>query len=158
MRTLLAGGLSMLLAYAPQAHVGGADASPCDGIVGLWEYIPPSAPGNAIVARQGSKYLGVFLHPLPEPYTEQARPRDAGKKAGGGPDTYGVAGAWELTCEAESGPARLRLRWLYSSFRPQDVGTEVVFELERAGRQGQWWKIGPDGKRGALMGAGRLIK
>jgi hypothetical protein len=158
MRTLLAGGLLMVLASASQAHAGQATASPCDGVVGVWEYVPPSAPGNAIVAKQGSKYLGVFLHPLPTPYSEQTRPRDATEKAGGGPDLYCVAGAWELTCEAESGAPRLRLHWLYSSFRPQDVGTEVVFELERAGSEGKWWNIGPDGKRGALLGAGRLIK
>jgi hypothetical protein len=51
-----------------------------------------------------------------------------------------------------------RLRWLYSSFRPQDVGTEVAFELERVGSEGKWWSIGPEGRRGTLLGAGRLIK
>jgi hypothetical protein len=71
---------------------------------------------------------------------------------------YSVAGAWELTCEAEAGTPRFRLQWLYSSFRPQDVGTEVVFEFERSGSEGKWWSIGPDGKRDRLMGAGRLIK
>jgi hypothetical protein len=158
MRALLAGGLLLFLACAPRIHAGEPDASPCDGIVGVWEYVPPSAPGHAIVAKQGAKYLGVFLHPLPEPYSEQPRPRDASEKAGSGPALYSVAGAWELTCEAGSGPARFRLHWLYSSFRPQDVGTEVVLELERVDSQAKWWSIGPDGKRGALMGAGRLTK
>jgi hypothetical protein len=51
-----------------------------------------------------------------------------------------------------------RLRWLYSSFRPQDVGTEVAFELERVGSEGKRWSIGPEGRRGTLLGAGRLIK
>jgi hypothetical protein len=50
------------------------------------------------------------------------------------------------------------MHWLYSSFRPQDVGTEVVFEFERAGSEGKWWLIRPDGKRDKLLGAGRLIK
>ena len=157
MRVLLAAGL-LVLACAPQAYADQADASTCDGIVGVWEYVPPSAPGHAIVAKQGSKYLGVFLHPLPEPYSEQTPTRGTADKARGGPDSYSVAGAWELTCEAEAGTARFRLRWLYSSFRPQDVGTEVDFELERVGSEGRWWSIGPEGKRGKLLGAGRLIK
>ena len=157
MRPLLVAGLWTVLACAPQPGAAEADAPRCDGIVGVWEYVPPSAPGTAIIARQGTNYLGVFLHSLPEPYSEQTRPRDATEKTGGNPDLYGVAGAWELTCEAGSGAARLRLHWLYSSFRPQDVGTEVVFELERAGREAKWWYIGPDGKRGR-MGASRLIK
>jgi len=158
MRTVVAGALLMVLACAPQTHAGEAEASRCDGIVGIWEYVPPSAPGHAIVAKQGTRYLGVFLHPLPEPYSEQTPPRVATEKAGGGPDSYSVAGAWELTCEAEAGTPRLRLHWLYSSFRPRDVGTEIVFELERSGSEGKWWSIGPDGKRDRLLGAGRLIK
>ena len=157
MRLLLAGGLVMVLACATEAHGGETKAPDCDAMVGVWQYVPPSAPGNAIVAKQGSKYLGVFLHPLPKPYSEQTPTRDAAEKAGGGQDLYSVAGAWELTCESAPGAARLRLHWLYSSFRPQDVGTEVVFELERAGREAKWWYIGPDGKRGK-MGTSRLIK
>ena len=158
MRTALAGALFVLLACAHQAHAGEAGASRCDAIVGVWEYVPPSAPGHAVVAKQGSKYLGVFLHPLSEPYSEQTRPRATTEKAGGGSDLYSVAGAWELTCEAEAGTPRLRLHWLYSSFRPQDVGTEAVFEFERSISEGKWWSIGPDGKRDRLTGAGRLIK
>jgi hypothetical protein len=158
MRIALPGALLMVLAFAPQLRAGEAEASRCDGIVGVWEYIPPSAPGHAIVAKQGAKYLGVFLHPLPEPYSEHTRPRATAEKAGGGPDLYSVVGAWELTCEGEAGIPRLRLHWLYSSFRPQDIGTEVVFELERAGSEGKWWLVGPDGKRDRLLGAGRLIK
>ena len=153
MRPLLVAGLWTVLACAPQPGAAEADAPRCDGIVGVWEYVPPSAPGTAIIARQGTNYLGVSLHSLSEPYSEQTRPRDAS----GGPALYSVAGAWELTCESAPGAARLRLHWLYSSFRPQDVGTEVVFELERAGREAKWWYIGPDGKRGT-MGASRLIK
>jgi hypothetical protein len=158
MRTALAGGVLMVLACAYQLHASGVDAARCDGIVGVWEYVPPSAPGHAIVAKQGTKYLGVFLHPLPQPYSEQARRQATTEKANARPHLYSVAGAWELTCEAKAGLPRLRLHWLYSSFRPQDVGTEVVFELERVGSEGKWWHIGQDGKRDRLLGAGRVIR
>lgn len=157
MRLLLAGGLLMTLACATQAHAGETKAAGCDAMVGVWEYVPPSAPGHAIIARQGSKYLGIFVNTLPEPYSEQTRGRDAWETAEPNRNLYSVAGAWEYTCEAASNKLRLRLHWLYSSYRPQDVGSEAVFEVEPAGSQAKWWFIGPDGKRGT-MGAGRLLK
>jgi hypothetical protein len=156
MRAILARGLLMALACAPEVYASGADASGCDGMVGVWEYLPPSAPGHVIIARQGSKYLGIFVNTLPEPYGEPARSRDAGQKAGARPDQYSVAGVWEYTCGVAPGMLRVRLHWLYSSYRPQDVGTEALFEFEVAGRQAKWWLVGPDGKRGP-MGAGRLL-
>jgi hypothetical protein len=156
MRMLLAGGLLMLLACATEAHAGETKAAACDAMVGVWEYVPPSAPGHAVIARQGSKYRGIFMHRLPEPYDEQTRGRDAWETEPNG-NLYSVAGAWEYTCEAESNKLRLRLHWVYSSFRPQDVGSEAVLEVEPAGNEAKWWAIGPDGKRGA-MGAGRRLK
>jgi hypothetical protein len=156
MRAILAGGLLMALACAPEAYASGADASDCDRMVGVWEYVPPSAPGHAVIARQGSRYLGIFVNTLPEPYSEQAPSRDAGQKAGASPDQYSVAGVWEYTCDVAPGGLRVRLHWLYSSYRPQDVGTDAVLEVEVAGSQAKWWFLGPDGKRGT-MGAGRLL-
>jgi hypothetical protein len=157
MRLRLAGGLSIALACAAQTHAGETKTADCDGMVGVWEYVPPSAPGHAVIARQGGKYLGIFVNTLPEPYTEQTETRKAQEKAEPRPDSYSVAGAWEYTCDATPDKLRLTLHWLYSSYRPQDVGSEVVLEVERAGNQATWWYIRPDGQRGP-MGAGRLVK
>lgn len=157
MKSLSAAGLLMVLTCATAAHAGETKATGCDAMVGVWEYVPPSAPGHAIVARQGGKYLGIFVNTLPEPYSEQTRPRDAQQKAEPKSDSYSVAGAWEYTCDAAPGKLRITLHWLYSSYRPQDVGSEAVLEVELAGSQAKWWFIGPDGKRGT-MGAGRLLR
>jgi hypothetical protein len=157
MRLLSAGGLLMVLACATEARAGETKAPGCDAMVGVWQYVPPSAPGHAIIARQGSKYLGIFVNTLPEPYSEQTRARDAREKAEPNRDLYSVAGAWEYTCDAAAGKLHLRLHWLYSSYRPQDVGSEVLIEVEPAGSEAKWWFIGPDGKRG-MMGAGRLLR
>jgi hypothetical protein len=55
MRLLLTGALLIPLSCALEAHAGQTKASGCDAMVGVWEYVPPSAPGNAIIAKQGSK-------------------------------------------------------------------------------------------------------
>ena len=157
MRLLSAGGLLMVLACATQTHAGETNAVGCDAMIGVWEYVPPSAPGHAIIAKQGNKYLGIFINTLPEPYSEHPKTRDAQPKNAPTPDSYSVAGAWEYTCEAAPGKLRLTLHWLYSSYRPQDVGTRVVLEVEPAGTRAKWWYIGSDGKRGS-MGAGHLVR
>jgi hypothetical protein len=126
-------------------------------MVGVWEYVPPSAPGHAIIARQGTKYLGIFVNTLPEPHSEQPKAQAGSEKAELSPNAYSVAGAWEYTCEVAPGKLRLVLHWLYSSYRPQDVGSEATLEVELLGSEAKWWFIGPDGKRGT-MGAGRLLK
>jgi hypothetical protein len=130
-------------------------ANGCDAMVGVWEYLEPSAPGHAIIAKQGSKYLGVFINTLPAPDAPRTRPSADAKKGSAHPTS--VAGAWEYTCEASAGKARLKLRWLYSSFGPQDVGSEATIDVELDGSQAKWWWIEADGKRGT-MGAGRLLK
>jgi hypothetical protein len=153
MRLHLVTGL-LTLVCASGAHASQTNAPGCDAMIGVWEYVEPSAPGHAIVAKQGSKYLGIFVNTLPEPYNERAKPRTREK---GQVDLYAAAGAWEYACEAVDGKLRLTHRWLYSSYRPQDVGAEFIIEIEMAGSQAKWWFIGADGKRG-IMGAGRLIK
>jgi hypothetical protein len=157
MRLLSAAGLLIFTACATQTHAAEANAVGCDAMVGVWKYVPPSAPGHAIIAKQADKYLGIFVNTLPEPYSEHAKPRDAQPKDEPQPDSYSVAGVWEYTCEAAPDKLRLTLRWLYSSYRPQDVGTQVVLEVEIAGPDARWWYLGPDGKRGS-MGAGHLLK
>ena len=143
MRLHLAGLLLTTLACVSRAQVGETKSPGCDAMVGVWEYVEPSAPGHAIIAKQGSKYLGIFVNTL------------RGQKAQANLDS--VAGAWEYTCAAASDKLRLTLRWLYSSYQPQDVGSEVVLEVELTGKRAKWWYIGADGKRGA-MGAGRLLR
>ena len=51
MGLVLAGGL--LAAVASTAGVQAADAKPsaCDAFVGVWEYLPPSAPGHAVIGK-----------------------------------------------------------------------------------------------------------
>ena len=153
MRLLLAGLVTTLVCVSG-AQAGQTKALGCDAMVGVWEYVEPSAPGHAIIAKQGSKYLGIFVNTLPEPYDERAKPRPREK---GQADSFAVGGAWEYSCEAVAGKLRLTHRWLYSSYRPQDVGSEFTIEVEMADSQAKWWFIGADGKLG-LMGAGRLLK
>ena len=154
MRLHLATGLLTTLVCGSGAHASETTTPRCDAMVGVWEYIAPSAPGHAIVAKQGSKYLGIFVNTLPEPYAGQTKTRTGDAKQA---DSYAVAGAWEYACEATGGKLRLTLRWLYSSYQPQDVGSEVILEVEVAGSQAKSWFIGADGKRGT-MGAARLLK
>jgi hypothetical protein len=149
MRLLLVGGVLTSVVWTGGAYAAETKATGCDAMVGVWEYLPPSAPGHAIIAKQDGKYLGVFAHNLPAPETAGTKASAAGPRA--------AAGAWEFTCEGSAGELRMRLRWLYSSFRPQDVGSEATLEVEVDGSQARWWSIGADGKRGA-MGAGRLLK
>ena len=155
MRLLLVGGLLTTLVSVSGAHAGETKAPGCDAMVGVWEYIEPSAPGHAIIAKQGSKYLGIFVNTLPEPYAGPTKTGTGGEKSQA--NSYSVAGAWEYTCEATSDKLRLTLRWLYSSYQPQDVGSEIILEVELAGSEAKWWFIGADGKRGT-MGAGRLLR
>ena len=155
MRLLWAGGLLAALLCTSDTRAGDTQAPRCDAMVGVWEYVPPSAPGYAIIARQGGQYLGTFINTLSEPYGTQRR-GDAARTPEGRPDLYSVAGTWEYACEALPGVLRLRMRWLFSSYRPQDTGSEFTIEAEPAEGQARWWVIGPDGKRSA-MGAGRKI-
>jgi len=157
MRLLLASGLLMALVSGQGAHACETNGPGCDAMVGVWEYVPPSAPGHAVIARQGAKYLGIFINTLAQPYDEQPTTPGAGKKLETTPDAYSVAGAWEYTCEATPSQLRLQLHWLYSSYRPQDVGSEVALEVELTGSDAKWWSMGSDGKRGT-MGAGRRLR
>jgi hypothetical protein len=154
MRPLLA--VMMTAVCAGRVQAGDERAPVCEDMVGVWEYVEPSAPGHAIIARQGERYLGIFVNTLSEPYTEGTKAPAGTSKTSGPTHPYSVAGAWEYTCTAAADKLRLTLVWLYSSYRPQDVGSQVVLEVELAGRQGKWWFIGPDGKRGT-MGAGRRL-
>jgi hypothetical protein len=154
MRLLLAG--IVLAAVARAAGVQAAETKPsaCDAMVGVWEYLPPSAPGHAVVGKVQSKYIGVFYNTLASDTPRKEPSTDAEKAL---LYSRGGAGAWEYTCEESVGKLHLEFRWLFSSYSPQLVGSEFTAELEQDGNEAKWWFIGPDGKRGA-MGAGRLLK
>ncbi len=155
MRLVLAG--QVLAAVACAAGVQAAQTKPnaCDAMVGVWEYLPPSAPGHAVIGKVQSKYVGVFYNHLPASKTPRTEPSTDTEKA----ILYsrGGAGAWEYTCEASAGKLRLKYRWLFSSYSPQSVGSEFTVELEQDGNEAKWWLIEANGARGA-MGAGRLLK
>jgi hypothetical protein len=129
--------------------------SACDAMVGVWEYLPPSAPGHAVIGKVESKYVGVFYNRLPA--SEGPRPEASTDAEKAIFYSRGGAGAWEYTCEASAGKLRLKFRWLFSSYSPQSVGSEFTVELERGGNEAKWWLIDANGARGA-MGAGRLLK
>lgn len=155
MRLVLAG--QVLAAVACAAGVRAAQTKPnaCDAMVGVWEYLPPSAPGHAVIGKVQSKYVGVFYNHLPASEKPRTEPSTDVEKA----ILYsrGGAGAWEYTCEASAGKLRLKYRWLFSSYSPQLVGSEFTVELEQDGNEARWWLIDANGARGA-MGAGRLLK
>jgi hypothetical protein len=128
--------------------------STCDAMVGVWEYLQPSAPGLAVIAKVGPKYVGVFFNSLRAPDVPSTEPSTDAEKAA--IYSKSAAGVWEHTCEGSAGKARLKLRWLYS-LRPPPVGPEATLDWEQEGNEAKWWWLGTDGKRGA-MGAGRLLK
>lgn len=76
MRLHLVTGLLTLFVCALRADASQTNAPGCDAMVGVWQYVEPSAPGHAIIARQGSKYLGIFVHPLSEPYNDAKPERE----------------------------------------------------------------------------------
>ena len=153
-RLLLAGTVLAAVAWAAGVQVAETKPSACDAMVGVWEYLPPSAPGLAVIGKVQSKYIGVFYNALPSDSPRTEPSTDAEKAI---LYSRGGAGAWEYTCETSAGKLRLKLRWLFSSYSPQLVGSEATVELEQDGSEAKWWFIGADGKRGA-MGAGRLLK
>ena len=155
MGLVLARGVLAAVAWAAGVQAAEPKASACDAMVGVWEYLPPSAPGHAVIGKVESKYVGVFYNTVPASDAPRIAPSTDVEKA----ILYsrGGAGAWEYTCEASAGKLRLKLRWLFSSYSPELVGSEATLEVEPDGNAAKWWPIGPNGERGA-MGAGRLLK
>lgn len=155
MGLVFAGGLLAAVAWAAGVQAAEPKPSACDAFVGVWEYLPPSAPGHAVIGKVESKYVGVFYNTVPASDAPKIAPStDAGKAI---LYSRGGAGAFEYTCEASAGKLRLKARWLFSSYSPELVGSEATLEVEPDGNAAKWWPIGPNGERGA-MGAGRLLK
>ena len=155
MGLVLARGVLAAVAWAAGVQAAEPKVSACDAMVGVWEYLPPSAPGHAVIGKVESKYVGVFYNTVPASDAPRIAPSTDVEKAI--QYSRGGAGAWEYTCEASAGKLRLKLRWLFSSYSPELVGSEATLEVEPDGNAAKWWPIGPNGERGA-MGAGRLLK
>ena len=155
MGLVLARGVLAAVTWTAGMQAAEPKVSACDAMVGVWEYLPPSAPGHAVIGKVESKYVGVFYNTVPASDAPRIAPSTDVEKA----ILYsrGGAGAWEYTCEASAGKLRLKLRWLFSSYSPELVGSEATLEVEPDGNAAKWWPIGPNGERGA-MGAGRLLK
>jgi hypothetical protein len=155
MGLVLARGVLAAVAWAAGVQAAEPKVSACDAMVGVWEYLPPSAPGHAVIGKVEAKYVGVFYNTVPASDAPRIAPSTDVEKA----ILYsrGGAGAWEYTCEASAGKLRLKLRWLFSSYSPELVGSEATLEVEPDGNAAKWWPIGPNGERGT-MGAGRLLK
>jgi hypothetical protein len=122
---------SLLAVQAVEAQPSG-----CDSLVGIWDYVDPSPAGRAIIARLGNKYTLVYF--------QTARPAAVPAGSAVGRNFFG--GVHEYTCEGSSGKYRLKMRALHSH-RPEDVGPEVVLDMEVQGDRSKWWFIEPDGKR-----------
>jgi len=144
----------LLIALASPAHAAEAPTQDnCWLITGVWEYVAPSWPGRAILARQGSKCVGVWFArnpnaPATDPTTDAERA--AAYAASGG-------GAWEYTCERlDGGSLRCKNRTLFSKV-PSEVGSEATLEIVQDGDNAQWWFLDREGKRGTL-GAGRRLR
>jgi hypothetical protein len=152
MKLVLAVEVLAAVAWAVGAQAAQTKPSACDAMVGVWEYLPPSAPGHVVIGKVQTKYVGVFYNTVPASDTPRTAPSTDAEKA----ILYsrGGAGAWEYTCEALAGKLRLKYRWLFCSYSPQLVGSEFTTELEQDGNEAKWWFIEPNGARGA-MGAGR---
>jgi hypothetical protein len=154
MGLVLAGRVLAAVAWAAGMQAAEARPSACDAMVGVWEYLPPSAPGHAVIGKVESKYIGAFYNTVPPSGAPTAPSTDAAKAIF---YSRGGAGAWEYTCEAAAGKLRWKVRWLFSSYSPELVGSEFTIEVELDGNAAKWWTIGPNGERGA-MGAGRRLQ
>ena len=134
MRMNLAGVCLVLGVGMPLAESAVAAPSPCDALVGAWEYIPPSLPGSAIVSKQANgKYLIVWIGTAPD-------------------KSSATAGSWEGACEG----SKVRWRVLYAT-DPSTVGKERVVDWQMTGDTMQYWFLTAEGQRGDA-GAVRRLK
>jgi hypothetical protein len=122
-------------------------------MTGVWEYVAPSWPGRAILARQGSKCTGVWFAQdpnAPKAAATTEAERAAAYAAFGG-------GAWDYTCERlDAGTLRCTLRTLFAKV-PSEVGSEATLEMTLDGDNAKWSFIDQDGKR-VNPGASRRLR
>jgi len=153
MRLLLASGVLAALLCPSGAQAAESKAGGCDDLLGVWEYLDPNPPGRAVIAKQGTKYVGVFISTRKEPQAPRTEPTSDAEKAA----AYSItsAAAWEYSCDGSGGKFRTKNRTLYS-LRPHEVGSEWTIELEMQGDNAKWWFLGPDGSRGPMIAGRRL--
>jgi hypothetical protein len=141
----------LLIALASPALAADATAESCWGTAGVWEYVAPSWPGRAILARQGNKCVGVWF--ARDPKAAATDPTTDAEKA----VAYSASGggAWEFTCERQGRLLRCKNRTLFSKL-PSEVGSEATLEVEMDGDNLKWWFLDREGKRGSEGAARRL--
>jgi hypothetical protein len=118
----------------------------CDTLVGAWEYVEPSSPGRAIIARTGAKYLLVYVAAPQQPTAST-------------PTASSIenAGAVEFSCEGNGGKYRwTRMLWTYELVPAADGGMDTL-DMEVQGDNARWWFLDAEGKRGP-MGAAKRMK
>lgn len=131
MRRLWAAALLVTILHAGAAQAGQVQSS-CDTAIGVWETVPPDAPGRAVVAKAGGVFHVVFVKPALD--TKVA-------------NVPSLSLASRCSCE---GPGD-KLQWKCVtdlSLRAPDVGTQAVYAGLIEGDNWQSWVIGADGKAG----------
>jgi hypothetical protein len=145
-------GLGLLLvALASPTLAAEATADNCWGPTGAWEYVVPSWPGRAIIARQGNKCVGVWF--ARDPKVSATDPTSDAEKAVAYSASTG--GAWEFTCERQRSLLRCKNRTLFSKV-PSEVGSEATLDVEMDGDNLKWWFLDREGNRGNQGAARRL--
>ena len=81
MGLILAGGVLAAVAWAAGVQAAEPKPSACDAMVGVWEYLPPSAPGHAVIGKVESKYVGVFYNTVPASDAPRTAPSTDTEKA-----------------------------------------------------------------------------
>ena len=153
MRMLLVGGLLAALTCPGGTQAADSKSSSCDDLVGVWEYLEPTPPGRAVIAKLGTKYVGAFISTRKGPVSVHSELTTDAEKAAAYSATS--AAAWEYTCEGSGGRLRMKNHTLFS-LKPNEVGSEATVELELQGDSAKWWFLGPDGKRGTINAGRRL--
>lgn len=120
----------------------------CDKYVGVWEYVPPSITGRAVISRYGNgRYAMVAIN--------SARARGTTSPSTDAERANAYATASAFAAEISCGPRRDTFRIVYST-NPAGVGTEFQLETEATASGLRWWTVGPDGRRGEAGAARRL--
>ncbi len=126
----------------------------CDSLTGVWDYVAPSPPGRAVIAKLGSKYTFAFVQTPRQAAAGAAAPTTDPEKAAA--YSASAAAASDYSCEGSNGKYRWQMRTVYS-LRPEEVGSAMTLEMEVQGDTATWWFLDSGGKRGA-PGSARHLK
>lgn len=117
--------------HAAAAQTGQAQSS-CDAAIGVWETLPPDAPGRAVVVKAGGVFHVVFVKPAPD--TKAATVPSLGLASRCSCDGPGDKLQWDCVTDL--------------SLRAADVGTRAVYRGLIEGNSWQSWVISANGKAG----------